>query len=177
MTSSNVRVGVTGGVYRGPTGTAAPTSTTTALTGFTELGYVSEAGIREQRSITSDEIKAWQNGDTVRTVVSDATVTFQFTLIETTLVTLEAFYGGTATTGVGEGSIAIVPSATGGRAAWVIDVIDGAEKRRIHIEEGEITDRGEITYASGEPIGYEITITAYPVDGVAATVFSTALAS
>lgn len=177
LTSSNVRVGVTGGVYRAPVGTTAPTTTSAALTGFEELGYVSDEGIREQRSISTDDIKAWQNGDTVRRVVTDATVTYELTLLETTEATLETFYGTAATLGVGEGSISVQPSATGGRYAWVIDVVDGAEKRRIIIAEGEVTDRGEVTYATGEAIAYPITITAYPVSGSAATIITTALAS
>lgn len=177
LTSANVRVAVTGGVYRAPVGTALPTATSDALTGFTEQGYVSAEGIREQRSISSEDIKAWQNSDTVRRVVTDATVTYELTLIETSEATLETFYGTAATLGVGEGSIDVQPGATGGRSSWVIDVIDGAEKRRIVIEEGEVTDRGEVTYASGEAISYPITITAYPVNGSAATIITTALAS
>jgi hypothetical protein len=53
----------------------------------------------------------------------------------------------------------------------VFHIIDGANLKRIYVAEGEITERGDTVYASGEPIGQEITVTAYtnPV------VFDTAL--
>lgn len=178
LTSANVRVAVTGAVYRGATTATAPTSTSSATTGFTELGYVGQDGVREQRTLSMTDIKAWQNNDVVRTVVTDGKVTFRLTLIETAQATLETFYGTTGTTGVGEGSIPIKPSATGGRYSWIIDVVDGAKKDRIYVSEGEVTDRGELIYANGEAIGYEIEITAYPnTSGDAATKFTTALAS
>ena len=178
LTSANVRVGVTGSVYKAPTGTAAPTDTGTALNvAFVELGYVSGAGLTETRSVASQDIKAWQNAEVVRTVVTEGKVTYQFTLIETTEAVLEAYYGTAATLGVSEGSITVRPTTTGGRASWVFNVVDGAELLRIYIAEGEITEWGDIVYASGEPIGYQVTVTAYPVSGVAATKFSTALTS
>jgi hypothetical protein len=177
LTSANVRVAVTGGVYRGATSAAAPTATDSTLTGFTELGYVSEEGITESRSRSTNDIRAWQNGDVVRTVVTDSTVTFSFTLLETTQEVLEAYYGTTATTAVGEGSIQILGAETGGRFSWVIDIIDGAHATRIYVPQGEVSEPGEITYANGDAIRYGFTITAYPVNGVAATKFSTALAA
>jgi hypothetical protein len=33
---------------------------------------------------------------------------------------------------------------------------------RYYIPEGEVTEVGDRTYASGEPIGYDVTISAYP---------------
>ena len=40
-------------------------------------------------------------------------------------------------------------------------IIDGSEIKRIAIAEGELTERGETVYASGEAIGYECTVIAY----------------
>ena len=47
MTASadNVLVGITGAVYIGDTSATAPTSSTSALTGFSDLGYVSNDGV------------------------------------------------------------------------------------------------------------------------------------
>lgn len=175
LTSSAVRVAVTGGVYRGATSAAAPTATTTALTGFTELGYVGGGGIEEAGDRSTTDLRAWQNGDVVRTVVTESSLTFSMELWETNQTVLETYYGTTATTGVTEGSIPIRPADTGGRFSWVIDVIDGANATRIYIAQGEVTERGAITYENGNAIRYPITITAYPVNGVAATKFTTAL--
>lgn len=161
----------------GLTSATAPTLTTSVTTGFTGLGYVGEDGITETRDRSVDDIKAWQNADTVRSVVTDASLSYSFTLIETSIATVQLFYGATAVTTVPEGNILIVPSATGGRRSFIIDVIDGAELRRTYIPSGELTEVGDLVYANGEPIGYECTITAYPAAAISASakVFATAL--
>lgn len=161
LDSSKVRVAVSGEVLVGATTATAPTGTGGATTGFTGLGYVSEDGVTETRDRSADDIKAWQNAATVRTVITDATLTYSFTLLETKKETVELFYGTTVTAAATDGDFVIVPSNTGGRKSFIIDVVDGAELRRIYIPEGEVTEVGDVVYASGEPIGYEVTITAY----------------
>jgi len=79
------------------------------------------------------------------------------TFIETKEAVLELYYG---VQQVG-GSLSIDPRKTGGRQAFVIDVIDGTSIERTFIPFGEITAVGERTLASGEAIGYEVTVTAY----------------
>lgn len=56
--------------------------------------------------------------------------------------------------------------------AFVLDVIDGTKHIRIYVPNGEVSERGDIVYANGEPIGYDVTITCYPVNGVVLTKFS-----
>lgn len=160
--AANVEVAVSGEVLVGATSATAPTGTGSSTTGFTGTGYVSEDGVTETRDRSSDDIKAWQNAATVRTVVTDATLTYSFTLIETTKTGTELYYGGSLTQTGTEGSIVIQPSATGGRKSFIIDVIDGADLIRTYIPQGEVTEVGDKVYASGEPIGYEVTVTAYP---------------
>lgn len=176
LTAANVRVAVTGVVMVGPTTAAAPTLTTSVTTGYGDLGYVGEDGVTESVSTTTKPIKAWQNAATVRRVVTDGEYTLKFVLIESSKAVIEAYYGATATSAATEGSIAVVPTSTGGNKSFIVDVVDGAEKKRIYVALGEITERGEIVYKNGEPIGYPITITGYPTEtGESATVFSTAL--
>jgi hypothetical protein len=79
------------------------------------------------------------------------------TFIETNSHVLELYYGDTMTSG----EIDIDPRSTGGRKSFVIDVLDGDKIERIYIPAGEVTSLGERTLASGEAIGYEVTITAY----------------
>lgn len=179
LTAANVRVAVTGVVSVGATSATAPTGTgTSAPTGFTDLGYVGEDGVTESPSKTTNPVKAWQTGATVRRVVTEGEYQISFTLIETSKATVELYYGATATTGVSEGSIAVIPTNTGGQKSFCIDVVDGSEKKRIYVATGEVTEVGDIVYRNGEAIGYPITITAYPTaTGESATVFSTALKS
>lgn len=158
-TAENVRVGTTGAIYVGATSATAPTGADSSLTGFTELGYVSQDGVTETRDRSTNQIRAWQNSDLVREVVTEATATFQCVLLETTAETLSAYYG--ATVDPADGSIEIDPSATGGRQSFVIDLVDGTDAIRTYVPSGEILSVGEQVYQNGEPVGYDVTITAY----------------
>lgn len=176
--SANVRVAVTGAVSMGPTGTTAPVDSSTALdAAFIDLGLIGDGGITESRNRTTNDIKAWQGGATVRTVVTDGTLTYQFVLLETKKETVEAFYGATSTAGTTDGSLVVVPTSTGGRKAFVLDVIDGSELIRVYIPQGEVTAVGDRVYSNGEAIGYDVTVTAYQDDTISgsAKVWMTAL--
>lgn len=183
LDSTKVRVAVSGEVLMGLTTAAAPTGTAGTTTGFTGLGYVSEAGVTETRDRSSDSIKAWQNGDVVRTVVTESSIKFAFTLLETTKETVELYYGTTVTAATADGSFVIVPASTGGRHSFILDVLDGSELIRTYIPSGEVSEVGDRVYAGGEPIGYEVTVLAYPASSItdsagrngAAKVWATAL--
>ncbi|MDP9183847.1 MAG: hypothetical protein M3P04_13865 [Actinomycetota bacterium] len=179
LTSANVRVAVTGEVLTGATSATAPTGTGGTTTGFTGLGYVGEDGVTEKRERSTDDIKAWQNAATVRTLITDSSLAYTFALLETTKATVELAYGTTVTqTGV-EGNYVIAPSTTGGRKSFIIDIVDGANLKRIYIPQGEITEVGDVVCASGEAIGYEVTVQTYPDTVISgnAKVWETALHS
>ena len=157
LDSDNVRVAVTGAVYVGPTSATAPSSSAATLTGFTDLGYVSSDGITETIDKTTNQIRAWQNGSLVREVVSEGTYSVTLTFIETKLEVLELYFGSTITDGELDGD----PTKSGGRKSFVMDIVDGTIVERTYIPAGEITAVGERTLASGEAVGYNVTITAY----------------
>lgn len=162
LDSDNVRVAVSGAVYVAPTGTAGPTDSSTALNvAFLDLGYVSADGIVENIDRTTTQIRAWQNGSLVREVTSEGTYSVELTFIETNEAVLELYYG---TANVG-GEFDVDPTSTGGRKSFVIDVVDGDTVERTYIPAGEITAVGQRTLASGEAIGYQVTITAYADTG------------
>ncbi len=158
LDSDNVRVAVSGAVYVAPTGTTAPTDSSTALNAaFTDLGFISADGIAESIDRSTNQIRAWQNGSLVREVTSEGTYSVTLTFLETNQDVLELYYGASITGGALDGD----PTTTGGRKSFVIDVVDGATVERTYIPAGEITAVGERTLASGEAIGYNVTITAY----------------
>jgi hypothetical protein len=162
LDSDNVRVAVTGAVYVAPTGTTGPTTSSSALdVGFVDLGYVSADGITENIDRTTNQIRAWQNGSLVREVTSEGTYSVDMTFIETNEAVLELYYG----TADSSGQFNIDPTSTGGRQSFVIDVVDGSSVERIYIPAGEITSVGTRTLASGEAVGYQVTITAYADTG------------
>jgi hypothetical protein len=161
LDSDNVRVAVTGAVYVAPTTAPAPTDSEGALDGaFEDLGYISADGISENLDRTTNQIRSWQDGALVREIVSEGTYSVSMTFIETNEAVLELYYGNT----VSNGKIEIDPRSTGGRHSFVIDVIDGNSVERIYIPTGEVTSLGERTLASGEAVGYQMTITAYADD-------------
>ena len=158
LDSDNVRVAVSGAVYVAPTGTTAPTTSGSTLdAAFVDLGYVSSDGVTENIDRSTTQIRAWQNGSLVREVTQEGTYSVSMTFIETNEAVLELYYG----TANDAGEFAIDPTSTGGRKSFVVDVVDGDAVERIYIPAGEITALGERTLASGEAVGYEVTLTAY----------------
>lgn len=156
-TAADVLVGVTGGVYAAPEGTALPTDATTALGGsFEEVGYLSEDGISQSISEDITDLKAWQNADVVRKIQTSHDLTFSFTMIETSDLTLELFYGNYAA-----GAVEINGEQLP-RHAWVLSVIDGDNVLRIAIPDGQITERGDLVMQNGDAIGYPVTISCFP---------------
>lgn len=172
LDATNVRVGVTGAVYVAPSGSTAPTDATTALDGaFVDLGYIHEDGVTESHDTDTNDIRAWQNGDIVRKVQTSHDLTYSFTMLETNAATLEEFYGDFTDGGVGADSVEITGTQLPNRA-WVLSVLDGDHTIRVYIADGQITERGEIMYANGDPVGREVTVTCYPdASGVKATVW------
>lgn len=167
LTADNVVVGITGKVYSGATSATAPTNSTSTLTGFTELGYVSADGVSFTIDKSTNQIRAWQNADLVRELVTEATVTYSFTLLETTQEALELYFGSDM---VG-GKIQLNPSNTGGKKSFVIDVVDGAKAIRHYIPSGEVMSVEAQTIQNGEAISYGVTLTAYAKAGRVADIF------
>ena len=167
LDAANVVVGITGKVYVGALAATAPTSSTAVLTGFTDLGYVSADGVTVTTDRATNQIRAWQNADLVREIVTEGTLTYGFTLLETTQEAIEAYFGGAMV----DGKIEIVPNQTGGRKSFVIDVVDGAKAIRHYVPTGEILSVEAQTIQNGEALAYGLTVTAYVSEGRAADVF------
>lgn len=164
LDATQVRVGITGQLYKAPLGTALPSSPTQQLSqAFTGLGYVSEEGVVENWDDSVDNIIAWQNATTVRSSTTESTGTLALTLIQTRGSVLEAFHRGSHIVEPDLNQFRMdVKPIVADPSVWVLDVIDGDKHIRIVLGNAEITERGEITYANGDPIGYPITITCYP---------------
>lgn len=167
LTADNVVVGITGKVYVGATSATAPTSSTATLTGFTELGYVSADGVTFTTDRATTQIRAWQNADLVRESVTEATVTYAFTLLETSEAVIEAYFGGELV----NGKLALNPNSTGGRKSFVVDVVDGAKAIRHYVPSGEILGVEAQQIQNGEAVAYGITVTAYAKNGRVADIF------
>lgn len=164
--TENVSVGkgIKGGYfYSAPTSAALPTDFTAKLaSGWVLLGYVSEDGVTEGTDEDTTDVVD-MNGDTVLSEQASYTKTFQIKLIETKASVLKEYFGEGAVTDAA-GVIEVVEKA-GARTyrAYALDlVLSGKRPERIVVPKGKVTEVGEITYAAGEVIGYEITVTAFP---------------
>lgn len=92
---------VTGAIFVAPTSTPLPTDATTALFGYTCIGYTSSDGIRVSESSTQNEIRAWEGQSIVYTSQSDHTEQVQITAIQIDADAYKLIYGDAAVTVVG----------------------------------------------------------------------------
>ena len=165
--SSNVSAGkpkVTGAIFIAPVGTTLPTDSTAALnSAFVELGYASDAGVVNSESRETETIKAW-GGDTVLKPFTGKEDTFQFTLIEALNVNaLKLVYGDSNVTGDLTNGISIKSAAEDlDYHSFVIEMVLNGAVKRIVIPSAKVTEVGDITYADGEAIGYDTTLSAVP---------------
>ena len=162
VTAGKPKVG--GAISVGATTLTMPTDATTALAqGFDNLGYVSEDGVTKGVTRDSENIKAW-GGDTVMTSQTDYAETYQFSLIETLMVAVKkCVYGDTNVSGdLTTGITAISNSTELPAHAWVFDMVQNGTVSRIVVPNGKVTEVGDITYVDGEPVAYNLTVTALP---------------
>lgn len=162
--AQNVRVGITGAVYKAPPGTPLPTSSTAALNAaYRNLGFVSEDGIEENWEDSVDDIIAWQNASNVRSVTTGSVLSLALTLIETTGAVLEMFHRGSTMTEPTAGNFRLdVKPVVADPSLWVLDVVDGLKIVRLSVGNGEIVERGAVQYKNGEPVAYPVTLRGYP---------------
>lgn len=169
MASSNlVTVGApkTGGaVFRAPKGTALPTDATSTLeSAFVDLGFISEDGVENENSRSSEEIKDW-SGAIVLTPQTEKKDTFTLTFLESKNVdVLKVIYGADNVTGTLATGITVKSNAKELEShAWVIDMVttDG-DLKRVTIPDGKISELGTVSYKNDEAVGFETTITAMP---------------
>ena len=166
-TTNNVTAGkakVGGAVSYAALGATLPTTVDATLTGFTNLGYISDAGLVNSGAISNTAIKAW-GGDTVLDIQTDKVDTFQFSLIEALNVdVLKVIFGATNVSGALDTGITVnVNSGEQTDACWVIDMAmrDGALKRVV-IPSGKITAIADVTYSDSAAVGYQVTVSAHP---------------
>lgn len=153
-----------GAIYHAPSGTTLPTDATTALNAaFKNLGYVSEDGLVNTNTASTEQLKAW-GGDVVAMPLTEKPDTFKATFIEAMNEdVLKATYGDDNVSGALATGITIKANSKElPVGAWVIDMILGGNLKRIVIARGQVSEVGDIEYKDDSLVGYPLTITAFP---------------
>ncbi|KXT55926.1 hypothetical protein Y710_16385 [Gordonia sp. QH-12] len=161
------RVGVTGRIDIAEVGADAPRDMS-ALDSqiFTNLGYISDDGVTENRDEDNEEFTPWQENSPIRIEITKSTVSFEFVLWQSTAATA-GFYFGVSKADMRKNPDGSVYFEEGGkpdlkRNQLVLTVVDGEHARRVVLANAQVTERQEISYKSDEMIGYGVTVTGYP---------------
>lgn len=171
----NVSVGkpmAAGGVYAAALPVTPPTGAVDALSAdFVGLGYCSDDGLTNSVDISTDTVTAW-GGDSVLTVRTSQSETFSWTFIESLNVdVLKQVYGADNVSESGGGIAFTHSTAELPAQCYVFEILmTGNKVKRIVVPNGKITEIGDVTYADGDPVGYEVTLACSP-DAQGVTVY------
>ncbi|MGW9170154.1 phage tail tube protein [Streptomyces decoyicus] len=145
---------------------------TTAPTGYKALGYVDESGVTLTPSIETDPVPVWQSAAPALYNVKSAAFQVKATLMETSKLTTELFFGATwvalednqgQPTGVYRLDLSSTPELV--EFSLVVDWIESGKHYRNVIPRAMISDRGAITLQRTESKKYELTIDAMDAAG------------
>jgi hypothetical protein len=186
MTASNVdtskiRFAPNGYVYMAPAlGVTLPIDVgdgATAPSGYTSLGYVTDAGVTITPQVNTDPVNVWQSAVPVLYNVTSATFSIQATFTESNINTTELFFGAQweeVTGGSGGTSYKLDLSSTPSlqEISLVVDWSQGSVHNRVVIPRAMVQDRGAITLVRTAAQEYQLTIEALDSNGVLGTVFT-----
>lgn len=167
MESANVSAAkpkTAGAVFTAPLGTDLPTDAVTALAAaYLPLGHVSEEGVKNANSPSSNQVKAW-GGDVVLDSQTDKSDHFHMTLIEALNVNvLKLVYGDKNVTGTLSAGIHVTANRDEAeQRVIVVDMVLKNAAKRIVIPRAKVVEVDEIVYADGKAIGYGTKLYAAP---------------
>lgn len=158
---------VTGAILSAVTGTALPTDEAVALNAsFKDSGYISDGGLKIGSNQNSTEINDW-SGNVVRTIMAGYGNQLTWEHLEWNEQSLKNFLGDanvTVTQTVGTPT-KITAKFNGDEMPvkeWVFNIKDGIRKLRVVVPNGQVTERGEISFLKTEAVKLPITLKTFP---------------
>lgn len=151
-----------GAIWRAPLGTTLPEDPTAKLdAAFKNLGYISEDGVTNTTSISSEQTKDW-GGDIVLNSQSDKSDQWKMKFLESLNVdVLKTIYGEENVTVKEEtGVIKVVANSDEmEESSYVIDMIlKGGRLKRVVLPVAKITALADVPYKNNQAIAYEVTL-------------------
>ncbi len=153
----------TGTVWSAPEGTTLPTDATTALdAAFKSLGYISEDGVTEAHSLTSETVKDY--GKTAVLIIDGGDdTTLEFTPLEYTNPEVQKNLFGTDNVAVDEdGALQGVKVSDDSKEVkpYVLEhVLSNGIIERDVVPRGKVTNIDTNTYSAGAALGPKVTVT------------------
>lgn len=164
--ADEIVVGASGSVHVGAVGATGPTDIATALTGFTDLGYVSDDGVSITPGMDMSEINAWQSFYAVRRIVTGRSLEIGFTLLQWNEESIKlAFGGGTVTTATTIHTYSPPDPAEIDYRSLVIEWEDGTKGYRLHVPKALVTDTSALSLNRTDPAGLALTFSIQATDG------------
>lgn len=150
-----------GAVQYAAIGTALPTDATSATTGFTSAGYVSEDGLTLTADYSTTDIKDWSRS-AIRTILDEFTGEVTFAFIQTDYESLCAIFGTenvtrtVASSNHGEQVTVKIGAHMAPAAAWVFNMKDGDARIRVCLPNAQPVLDGDLTFVAGEAITWSV---------------------
>ncbi len=170
--SGNILAGVGAGGTAGtslawfaPTGSTAPTNSTTALAAaFHDAGYCSTQGLTVGNAVSSTPLQAFGTLAPVRVLVTSQILTFKVTFLESSTTALEVYHRKALDSITPVAGVFSVVDGVYTRQLYsaVFDMVDGAQHLRVYCPIVEVTDVDDLAVSFGQPVEYGVTLTAYP---------------
>ncbi|MDX2526596.1 phage tail tube protein [Streptomyces europaeiscabiei] len=168
--ANEIRVAGTGRILVAPVGTTAPTDVTSAWgSGWKDLGFTSQDGIKLAKKDKLDPVETWQSVSPARFIYSDRDLTVKFQLLQLNEDTLPFFMGGDAvaetTTGSGVYKYELAADPKFNEKAMGIEFSDGTDiTYRFVVSRGQVTESEELSLTRTASIKLGVTFTALAVD-------------
>lgn len=158
---------VTGAILSAPNGTALPADEVAVVAAaFKDSGYISDSGLKIGTEQSSTDITDW-SGNLVRSIMAAYGNTLTWEHLEWNEQSLKNFLGeGNVTVTQTTGSPTKITAKFNGDEMpvkpWVFNIKDGVRKIRVVVPNGQVSERGEISFVKTEAVKLPITLKTFP---------------